>query len=70
MNQISDIKFISVVGGVFVTYYPQAFEGKCDYICRGEGDEAIPELMNFIEQGKDGHHLQNFHPRCYPKHLA
>ena len=62
MNQVSDRKFISVVGGVFVTYYPQAFEGKCDYICRGEGDEAIPELMNLIEQGKDGHHLQNFHP--------
>ena len=62
MDQVRDRKFINVVGGVFVTYYPQAFEGKCDYICRGEGDEAIPELMNLIEQGKDGHHLLNFHP--------
>ena len=62
MDQVRDRKFINVVGGVFVTYYPQAFEGKCDYICRGEGDEAIPELMNLIEEGKDGHHLLNFHP--------
>ena len=62
MDQITDIKFISVCGGVFCTYYPQAFEGKCDYICRGEGDEAIPELMDLISEGKTGHHLPNIHP--------
>ena len=33
MQQIEDRKFISICGGVFATYYPQAFEGKCDYIC-------------------------------------
>ena len=62
MDKISDLKFISVCGGVFCTYHPQAFEGKCDYICRGEGDEAIPELMDCISEGKDGHHLPNIHP--------
>jgi len=62
MDQVTDRKFISVAGGVFCTYYPQAFEGKCDYILRGEGDEVVPELMDLIEQGKDGHHLMNVHP--------
>tara|TARA_B100001093_G_scaffold276884_1_gene264570 strand:- start:530 stop:1960 length:1431 start_codon:yes stop_codon:yes gene_type:complete len=62
MDQVSDRKFINVVGGVFVTYYPKAFEGKCDYICRGEGDEVIPELMDHISENKTGHHLLNVHP--------
>jgi len=62
MDQIKDRKFISVCGGVFCTYFPQAFEGKCDYICRGEGDELLPELMDLISEGKDGHHLANVYP--------
>jgi len=62
MDKVTDRKFISIAGGVFCTYFPQAFEGKCDYILRGEGDEVVPELMDLIEQGKDGHHLMNVHP--------
>ena len=62
MAQVEDRKFINVVGGVFVTYAPQAFEGLVDYACRGEGDEAIPELMDCISEGKDGHHIPNIHP--------
>ena len=62
MSQITDQKFISVVGGVFVTYNPKEFEGKADYVCRGEGDELIPELMDLISEGKTGHHLPNVHP--------
>ena len=62
MNKITDQNFISVVGGVFVTYYPKIFIGKADYICRGEGDEVIPELMDLISDGKDGHHLPNIYP--------
>ena len=62
MDQITDQKFISICGGVFCTYYPQAFEGKCDYILRGEGDEALPELMDLLNEGKTGHHLMNVHP--------
>ena len=62
MDQIKDQKFISVVGGVFITYNPKEFIGKADYICRGEGDEFIPELMNLISDGKDGHHLPNIYP--------
>ena len=62
MDQITDQKFISICGGVFATYYPQAFEGKCDYICRGEGDEALIELMDLLEEGKTGHHLANIYP--------
>ena len=33
-----------------------------DYICRGEGDEVIPELMDLIGDNKDGHHLANIYP--------
>ena len=62
MDKVTDQKFISVVGGVFVTYAPKHFEGKADYICRGEGDEVIPELMDLISEGKTGHHLANVHP--------
>jgi len=62
MDQITDLKFISVVGGVFITYNPKIFIGKADYICRGEGDEVIPELMDLISDGKDGHHLPNIYP--------
>ena len=62
MDMITDKKFISVCGGVFCTYHPQAFEGKCDYIIRGEGDEVVPELMDLISEGKDGHQLMNVHP--------
>ena len=62
MDQITDQKFISVVGGVFITYNPEEFVGKADYICRGEGDEVIPELMDLISEGKDGHHLSNIYP--------
>ena len=62
MDQIEDQNFISVVGGVFVTYYPQIFDGQVDYICRGEGDEVIPELMDLISDNKDGHHLANIYP--------
>ena len=62
MAQVEDQKFINVVGGVFVTYAPQVFEGQVDYACRGEGDEAIPELMDLISEDKTGHHLANIHP--------
>ena len=62
MDQITDQKFISVVGGVFITYNPKELIGKADYICRGEGDEVIPELMDLISDGKDGHHLPNIYP--------
>ena len=41
MSKIEDVNFINVVGGVFATYAPQVFEGQVDYICRGEGDEAV-----------------------------
>ena len=64
MDQITDQKFISVVGGVFITYNPEEFVGKADYICRGEGDEVIPELMDLISEGKDGHHLSNIYPNA------
>ena len=62
MDQIVDQKFISIVGGVFITYNPKEFVGKADYICRGEGDEVIPELIKLISEGKDGHHLSNIYP--------
>ena len=63
MDEVTDLEFISFCGGPFVTYAPQIFEkDRCDYILRGEGDEVIPELLDLISEGKDGHHLPNVHP--------
>lgn len=62
MDTVSDIDFISIVGGVFPTSAPQWFEGKCDYICRGEGDEAIPEIIARIDEGKSASDIPNVYP--------
>ena len=62
MSVVDDVEFISIVGGVFPTSAPQWFEGKCDYICRGEGDEAIPEIIARIDEGKSASDVPNVHP--------
>ena len=62
MKVIEDIDFTSIVGGVFPTSRPDCFVGKCDYICRGEGDEAIPEMINNISQGKRCDSVLNVYP--------
>ena len=62
MERVIDQSFVSIVGGVFPTAAPHLFDDKCDYLCRGEGDEAIPEMMDYISEGKSCKDLLNVWP--------
>ena len=62
MSRVEDLSFISIVGGVFPTAAPHIFENQCDYICRGEGDEAIPEMIELISKGLSCKDVLNVHP--------
>mgnify|MGYP005744367047 FL=1 len=62
MDRVKDQSFVNVVGGVFPTAAPHLFDDKCDYLCRGEGDEAIPEMMDHISEGKSCKDLLNVWP--------
>lgn len=41
-----------VFGGPYCTLFPEAFEGKGDYLVSGEAEHIWPEFMNDFEQGK------------------
>lgn len=56
----SKFRFISIFGGPHCTSYPEFIEEKgVDCICRGEGEEAIFEFVNCLEQGEDISKIQN-----------
>ena len=63
MKSIEDLKsnFTTLVGGVFPTSAPEIFESidMVDYLCRGEGEEALVEFCNHIENGTDPINVQN-----------
>lgn len=40
-------------GGVYPTLFPQKSLDFADYVIRGEGEEALVELLNFLKAGKD-----------------
>lgn len=46
---------VVIVGGLFPTVLPQLFinDSNIDFVCIGEGEYAITELANNIENGKD-----------------
>lgn len=53
--------FFSVVGGPHPTFMPDMTEKDgVDAICRGEGDIALPELVNRMERGVDFYDVNNF----------
>ena len=53
-------KFISVVGGPHPTFFPEIIEtNEVDIICRGEGDDALPELLNKLQAGEDYSNIPN-----------
>ncbi|MFH0840018.1 MAG: radical SAM protein [Candidatus Omnitrophota bacterium] len=58
-NKYSNI--ITVVGGATVTFSPEEViaEDCVDIICIGEGEEAMSELCNAIQQGKDIKNIKN-----------
>tara|TARA_R100001463_G_scaffold135293_1_gene198434 strand:+ start:476 stop:1930 length:1455 start_codon:yes stop_codon:yes gene_type:complete len=62
MGRVTDQSFVHIVGGVFPTAAPHLFEDNCDYLCRGEGDEAIPEMIDLISQGKSCKDVLNVWP--------
>ena len=58
-----DMKKIPIIwGGVFATFAPQIIlkDDIGDYVCRGEGDDAIVELCKRIFEKKSTHNVQNF----------
>lgn len=57
--------FFAAVGGPHVTYFPEFLEQnpEVDGICRGEGDEALPELVANLVAGQDIRHILNWRIR-------
>jgi anaerobic magnesium-protoporphyrin IX monomethyl ester cyclase len=52
---------LSVFGGPHATFSPEYVETDgIDAVCRGEGEEAIVELLNRLRDGQDHHDVRNF----------
>ena len=51
----------TIVGGVFATYAPELVisHPRVDYVCRGEGEAALPNLCKTLCQDKDVTNLPN-----------
>jgi len=49
-----------LLGGPHPTFYPEVLDaGPFDMICRGEGEFALPDLLDAIDAGDDYSHIQN-----------
>lgn len=49
-----------ILGGAHPTFFPEVIaDPGIDLICRGEGEQALLELMNRIAQGKEIHDINN-----------
>ena len=49
-----------IVGGSHATFFPQLIKHPCvDFICRGEGEYALKELLDKVENGEDLTSIQN-----------
>lgn len=46
-------------GGVYATLFPSESLNYCDYVIRGEGEEALPELINSLEYNEDISDIKN-----------
>lgn len=59
VRKLSDIPII--VGGHHVTHYPEVLEEnlEIDGICIGEGDIALNNLLENLENNEDYHHIDN-----------
>lgn len=52
--------FISVFGGPHPTFFPEIVEyDGVDIVCRGEGEEAVVEMLELAENGADYNHVRN-----------
>lgn len=58
IKRFSDVPI--VMGGAHATFFPETIEHpNIDIICRGEGEEAIAELCNRIDEGEDYSNVRN-----------
>ncbi|MDR4496972.1 MAG: B12-binding domain-containing radical SAM protein [Candidatus Scalindua sp.] len=58
-------EMVSIFGGPHATFYPQIIEGEktIDAVCVGEGEDAITEYINRLENGDEYHTTPNFWTR-------
>jgi radical SAM superfamily enzyme YgiQ (UPF0313 family) len=61
METIKDKKIPCLAGGVFPSSVPEkVIKLDCvDYVCRGEGEDALVDLANALEDGKDPSKIKN-----------
>jgi len=61
MEKIKDKKIPCLAGGVFPSSVPEILlkEDYVDYVCRGEGEGALVDLCNALEEGKDTSNIKN-----------
>ena len=51
---------VSVFGGAHATFFPEFVEEEgVDVVCRGEGEEAVVELVDRLARGDDYRHIPN-----------
>ncbi|MBU1172260.1 MAG: B12-binding domain-containing radical SAM protein [Proteobacteria bacterium] len=51
-----------ICGGPHPTFYPEVLKDDyLDAICRGEGDDALPEYLNALERNQGWDKIQNMH---------
>ncbi|NQS98400.1 MAG: B12-binding domain-containing radical SAM protein [candidate division Zixibacteria bacterium] len=54
-------EFISLFGGPHPTFFPEMVkEEGVDIVCRGEGEEAVVELLDSVQRGEDYSGVRNF----------
>jgi len=59
-----------ILGGVHATIKPDDLkESNFDAFCIGEGDEALPELLESISNRHDYFHVKNFHIKLPNSHI-
>jgi len=61
MEKIKDKKIPCLAGNVFPSSQPERVlrEDCVDYVCRGEGEDALVDLCNALEEGKDTTNIKN-----------
>lgn len=56
------LPFISILGGPHPTFFPEIIdEPEVDIICRGEGDDAIVDLLDRLRDGRDYSNISNLY---------
>ena len=51
---------VTMFGGMHATFYPDMIKGEAvDVVCRGDGEEAVVDLLNCLEAGEDYSQVPN-----------